>query len=86
MARRAAIVDAYRNALLSAGHKNHDEDNLYTGISGFVRDMTIMEENTLKTGIRILARSLQSVHINIKRHSIKETTCKRTRAFKGFDR
>ena len=57
MARRAAIVDAYRNALLSAGHKNHDEDNLYTGISGFVKDMAVIEEEYLNDGgVRIIAK------------------------------
>lgn len=77
MARRAAIVDAYRNALVSAGHKNHDEDNLYTGISGFVRDMTIMEEEYLKDGgIRILAKvPYRSITL-----TSKDTTSKRYHA------
>lgn len=50
MAKRAAIIDAYRNALLSGGGANYNEDNFYVGISGFVKDMTITEEEYLNDG------------------------------------
>jgi len=57
MARRAAIIDAYRNALALAGSTEHDEYNLYTGLSGFVKGMTVIEEEYLGDGgIRIVAR------------------------------
>ncbi len=66
MARRAAIIDAYRNALALAGSAELDERNLYTGLSGFVKGMTIIEEEYLKDGgIRIVAR-VSSGDINIK--------------------
>ncbi len=57
MAKRAAIIDAYRNALASAGIENYSENTLYTGLSGFVKGLTILEEEYLEDGgIRILAR------------------------------
>lgn len=57
MATRAAVIDAYRNAIVTAGARDYDENNFYIGLSGFVRGMTILEEEYLKDGgIRILAR------------------------------
>lgn len=57
MARRAAIVDAYRNALTGAGSSNNDEQTFYTGLSGFVRGLTIEREEYLEDGgVRILAK------------------------------
>lgn len=57
MARRAAIVDAYRNALAGAGSSNNDEQTFYTGLSGFVRGLTIVREEYLEDGgVRILAK------------------------------
>ncbi len=57
MARRAAILDAYRNALAGAGSTNNDEPTFYIGLSGFVKGLTIEREEYLKDGgIRILAR------------------------------
>jgi hypothetical protein len=57
MARRAAIVDAYRNALAGTGPSNNDEQAFYTGLSGFVRGLTIEREEYLEDGgVRILAK------------------------------
>ena len=57
MARRAAIVDAYRNALAGAGSSNNDEQTFYTGLSGFVKGLTIVREEYLEDGgVRILAK------------------------------
>ena len=57
MARRAAVIDAYRNALAGAGSSNNDEQTFYTGLSGFVRGLTIEREEYLEDGgVRILAR------------------------------
>jgi hypothetical protein len=57
MARRAAILDAYRNALASPGSGNSDEQTYYTGLSGFVKGMVIEKEEYLGDGgLRILAR------------------------------
>lgn len=57
MARRAAILDAYRNALSRAGGPGADENSFYTGLSGFVKGMTIEREEYLEDGgVRIIAR------------------------------
>lgn len=57
MARRAAILDAYRNALAGAGTANNDEPTFYTGLSGFVKGLTIEREEYLEDGgVRILAK------------------------------
>jgi hypothetical protein len=57
MAKRAAIIDAYRNALAAAGIQNYNDDTLYAGLSGFVSGLTILEEEYLEDGgIRILAQ------------------------------
>lgn len=57
MARRAAILDAYRNALAGTGSSHNDEQTFYTGLSGFVRGLTIEREEYLEDGgVRILAR------------------------------
>jgi len=58
MARRAAVLDAYRNALRS--HSNSTESNregsYYEGLVGFVKGMTIIGEEYLKDGgIKITA-------------------------------
>jgi len=56
MARRAAVLDAYRNALSSSGSGNSDEQAFYTGLSGFVKGMIIEKEEYLEDGgVRILA-------------------------------
>jgi hypothetical protein len=56
MAKRAAVIDAYRNALAAAGGKNYDENHFYTELEGFVKGMTILDEEYLKDGgIRIRA-------------------------------
>ena len=56
MARRAAVLDAYRNALTGAGAGSSDEQEFYTGLSGFVKGMVIEKEEYLEDGgVRILA-------------------------------
>ncbi len=66
MAKRAAIVDAYRNALVEARVENYSEDALYTGLSGFVKEITVLNEEYLEDGgIRITARvPLQNVKVS----------------------
>jgi len=57
MAKRAAIIDAYRNALAETGIQNYSENTLYAGLSGFVSGLTVLETEYLEDGgIRILAR------------------------------
>jgi len=57
MARRAAILDAYRNALAGTGSSNNDEQAFYAGLSGFVRGLTIEREEYLEDGgVRIFAK------------------------------
>ncbi|MCL5023426.1 MAG: hypothetical protein M1497_08700, partial [Nitrospirae bacterium] len=57
MARRAAILDAYRNALAGAEAQGYDERTFYTGLSGFVKGMTVENEEYLGDGgIKIRAR------------------------------
>jgi hypothetical protein len=57
MARRAAILDAYRNALSGTESPPNDEQLFYTGLSGFVKGMTIEREEYLEDGgVRIFAR------------------------------
>jgi len=57
MARRAAILDAYRNALAATGSSNSDEQTLYAGLSGFVKGLTVEREEYLEDGgVRIFAK------------------------------
>lgn len=56
MAKRAATIDAYRNALVKAGFSEYNEESFYSGLSGFVSGMNVIEEEYLKDGgIRITA-------------------------------
>ena len=58
MARRAAILDAYRNALRSRSDstESNSEGSYYEGLVGFVKGMTIIAEEYLKDGgIKITA-------------------------------
>lgn len=57
MAKRAAIVDAYRNSLASKTAQGQASDIQYQELSGFVSGMTIVKEEYLKDGgIRITAK------------------------------
>lgn len=57
MARRAAIIDAYRNALASKGIKDNGENEFYSELQGFVKGMTVIREEYLEDGgIWILAQ------------------------------
>lgn len=57
MARRAAILDAYRNALSGTESPHGDEQVFYNGLSGFVKGMTIEREEYLEDGsVRIVVR------------------------------
>lgn len=65
MAKRAAIIDAYRNALTAKGIKDYDENIMYEHLQGFVKGMTVISEDYLEDGgIRILAR-VSSKDINV---------------------
>lgn len=56
MAKRAATIDAYRNALVKAGITEYNEEGFYSGISGFVSGMTVVNEEYLKDGgVRLTA-------------------------------
>jgi hypothetical protein len=69
MARRAAIVDAYRNALAGAGNVDADEKTFYAGLSGFVKGLVIENEEYLEDGgVRIHAKvPTGSVSVSSKR-------------------
>ncbi len=57
MARRAAVLDAYRNALGRPGTAGGDEKIFYSGLSGFVKGLVIDREEYLEDGgIRIFGR------------------------------
>lgn len=57
MAKRAAVVDAYRNSLAGKASQGQRSDIQYQELSGFVSGMTIVREEYLKDGgIRITAR------------------------------
>lgn len=57
MARRAAILDAYRNALARKGASGYENDFRYSDLDGFVKGMTIIDEEYLADGgIRITAQ------------------------------
>lgn len=57
MAKRAAIVNAYRNALSAKTASGNGGDVTYQELSGFVSGLTIVEEEYLKDGgIRITAK------------------------------
>lgn len=70
MARRAAIIDVYRNALRGSGEINNtDDETFYENISGFVKGMNIINEEYLSNGgVRIKA----SVLLTNKAKHIKE--------------
>lgn len=56
MAKRAAVVDAYRNSLAAKTAQGQGSDIQYQELSGFVSGMTIIREEYLKDGgIRITA-------------------------------
>lgn len=55
MARRAAIIEAYRNALTATGAQEYDDNVLYSGLSGFVKGLTVLKEEYLKDGgVRVI--------------------------------
>lgn len=57
MAKRAAVVSAYRNALSAGAQSGSGGDVTYQELSGFVSGLTIVEEEYLKDGgIRITAK------------------------------
>lgn len=57
MAKRAAVVNAYRNALSANTTSGNGSDITYQELSGFVSGLTIVEEEYLKDGgIRITAK------------------------------
>lgn len=57
MAKRAAVVDAYRNAVAGRTARGQGPDLQYEELSGFVSGMTIVQEEYLKDGgIRITAK------------------------------
>lgn len=57
MARRAAVVDAYRNSLAGKNAQGRGADIQYHELSGFVSGMTIIKEEYLKDGgIRVTAK------------------------------
>lgn len=57
MAKRAAVVNAYRNALAGSSQAASGSDVTYQELSGFVSGLSVVEEEYLKDGgIRITAR------------------------------
>jgi hypothetical protein len=66
MARRAAVIDAYRNALTAKGIRDYDENNIYIDLQGHIRGMTVISEDYLEDGgIRVLARvSIKDVSVS----------------------
>ncbi|MBA4395238.1 MAG: hypothetical protein C0407_16935 [Desulfobacca sp.] len=57
LAKRAAMLDAYRKALLGQNARPYEEDeHFYRGLSGFVKGLTITQEEYLNDGgVRIEA-------------------------------
>ncbi|MHB8881791.1 MAG: hypothetical protein ACYC69_09845 [Thermodesulfovibrionales bacterium] len=57
MARRAAVLDVYRNALAGSASAEKNEDVTYEELSGFVSGITVLDEEYLVDGgVRITAR------------------------------
>lgn len=57
MAKRAAVVNAYRNALSPTRPSGNGSDVTYQELSGFVSGLTVVKEEYLKDGgIRITAK------------------------------
>lgn len=55
MAKRAAIMAAYKNTLAATGSREYEDDALYSGLSGFVKDFKVIKEEYLKDGgVKIL--------------------------------
>ena len=71
MARRAAVLDAYRNALYSAaGDTNGEDDKTYfQQISGFVRSMEILQEEYLSDGGIRITGSVKPIDIAVSSES-----------------
>ncbi|MBA4374226.1 MAG: hypothetical protein C0402_15350 [Thermodesulfovibrio sp.] len=57
MAKRAAVVSAYRNAVAASAAGGNGRDVTYEELSGFVKGLSVVEEEYLKDGgIRITAK------------------------------
>jgi hypothetical protein len=77
MARRAALLDAYRNALKASSGENsepNEDKTFYEKFSGFIRDMKIISEEYLGDGgLKVKTSiSLRDVSIFQKGHNKKE--------------
>ncbi|TAN41568.1 MAG: hypothetical protein EPN25_04650 [Nitrospirae bacterium] len=57
MAKRAAVLDVYRNSLAASASAGKSEDVTYEELSGFVSGITVLDEEYLVDGgVRITAR------------------------------
>jgi hypothetical protein len=76
MAKRAAVVNAYRNAVAAGTSAGNGSDVTWQELSGFVSGLTVVEEEYLKDGgIRITARVPRK---NIAASSKSRTDLRRT--------
>jgi hypothetical protein len=84
MARRAAVIDAYRNALSMAGRERYEDGYFFSSLNGFVKGMTIIDEEYLKDGgvqitaevpfenITVLSKNISEIPGGGKRHGLKK--------------
>lgn len=74
MARRAAIINAYRNALTATAVQEHDDNVFYSGLSGFVKGLIVLKEEYLKDGgVRVVV-SVPVKNITVSAKSVYEET------------
>ena len=74
LARRAAILDAYRNALKAAGATEDEEQkDFYSSLSGFIRGSeTVREEYLSDGGVEVTLKVPSKEMIRAPRKDIKE--------------
>jgi hypothetical protein len=70
MAKRAAVVDAYRNAVAAKSGKTYKGDIEYSQLEGFVKGMTVMSEEYLKDGGMRITAKVPTENVMVTSHSI----------------
>jgi hypothetical protein len=63
MARRAALLDAYRNALQLEKDAETESDRFFQGVVGFLRNVRIVDESYLDDGAIMLTVAVKDVQV-----------------------
>ncbi len=62
MARRAALLDAYRNALNTKNDTDPESDRYFQNVAGFLRNVRIVDEAYLDDGAVMLTVAVKNMH------------------------